>query len=112
MMTRMLQLKCADYGPNVTQADARKNFAINIAGTFVLATVWVALIWVWKREQLSGKAYLNALLPMTYVVPYLVGLRYTSLKDRSVRAQTTVIAGLSVALTVFLLFVGWITTRI
>ena len=49
---------------------------------------------------------------MTYLFPYLVGLRYTSLKGRSARAQTFLIVGLSATLTMFLLLVGWVTTKI
>jgi hypothetical protein len=53
-----------------------------------------------------------ALAPMTYLVPFLVGLRYTSLKGRSLRAQAILIAGFSAALAVLLLFAGWLSTRI
>ena len=53
-----------------------------------------------------------ALAPMTYLVPFLVGLRYTSLKGRSRRAQAILIAGFSAALAVLLLFAGWLSTRI
>lgn len=33
---RMLQLRCAGYGPNVTSADARKAAAVTIFGTLAL----------------------------------------------------------------------------
>lgn len=60
----------------------------------------------------QGNIYVMSLAPMTYLFPYLVGLRYTSLKGRSPRAQTILIVGLSAALTTFLLLVGWIGTNI
>jgi hypothetical protein len=52
------------------------------------------------------------LAPMTYLVPFLVGLHYTSLKGRSLRAQAIVITGYSAALAVLLLFAGWLSTKI
>jgi hypothetical protein len=112
MIARIMQLKCAGYGPTVTPTDRRKNTTINIGGTLVLALAWLALVWVWKDRHFTGNGYLMALAPMTYVIPYLVGLRYTSLKGRSLSAQTTLIVGLSAALTTFLLVVGWVTTKI
>jgi hypothetical protein len=53
-----------------------------------------------------------ALAPMTYILPYLLGLRYTSLNARSGRAQAVLITGLGTSLTAFLLVVGWIGTKI
>ena len=88
------------------------NTTVNIGGTFFLALVWLALVWTWKHQQFRGIAYLMSLLPLTYFLPYLVSLRYTSLKGRSPRAQAIFIAGLSTALATFLLVVGWITTKV
>jgi len=112
MIARMMQLRCVGYGPSVTKSDKVRNATINIGGTLVLALVWLALVWVWKREQFDGRAYLMSLSPMTYLLPYLIGLRYTLMKGRSARAQAILIAGLSGALTLFLVFVAWITTKI
>jgi len=111
MIARMMQLKCAGYGPSVTPADRLKNTTINIGGTLVLALVWLALVWVWKDRRFAGHVYLMSLAPMTYLVPYLIGLRFTSLKGRSPRARTNVVVCLSAALTA-LLVVGWLTTKI
>ncbi len=112
MIARLMQLKCAGYDPDVTAMDRVKNAWVNIGGTFGLALVWLALVWVWKRGQLPGNLYLLAVGPMTYLFPHLVSLRYTSLKGRSPRAQMILIIGLSAALTTFLVLVGWITTKI
>src|SRR5262249_28725022 len=112
MIAHLMQLKCAGYGPSVTKADKVKNVTINIGGTFVLGLLWLAVVWVWKHGRLSGYAYVTALAPMAYLFPYLIGLRYTSLKGRSPGAQTVLIVGLGAALTTFLLLVGWIGTRL
>jgi hypothetical protein len=111
MIARMMELKCAG-GPHVTKADKIKNASVNLGGTFFLALVWLALVWVWREGQLSGSVYVMSVSPMTYLFPYLVGLRYTSLKGRSPQAQTILIVGLSATLTTFLLLVGWISTKL
>ena len=112
MIARIMQLKCAGYGPSVTGADRVKNNIVNIGGTLVLAVAWVLAVSIWKHRELSGSVYVMSLFPMTYLLPYLAGLRYTSLKGRSRRAQLILIVGLSAALTTFLLLVGWITSKI
>jgi hypothetical protein len=112
MVARILQLKCAGFGPNVTPADRVKNVTINIGGTLVFALVWLALVWVWKRGQIRGNAYLMALSPMAYLFPYLVSLHYTSLKGRSGGAQTVLIGGVSVVIVSLLLLAGWISTKL
>jgi len=112
MVARILQLKCAGFGPDVTPADRVKNVTINIGGTLVLALAWLALVWVSKRGQFSGHVYLMSLSPMAYLFPYLLGLRYTSLKGRSAPAQTLFILGISVVIVTLLLFAGWISTRL
>src|SRR5262245_29901011 len=94
-----------------TEIDKVKNATINIGGTFVLALVWLALVWVWKQEHLPGKVYLMSLAPMMYLCPYLVSLRYTSLKGRLAYEQSILIVGLTAALTMMLVFAGWISTR-
>ena len=111
MMARLLQLECAGYGLARTPEDRRMDTLVNIGGTFFLTLVWLALVWTWKLRQLDGREYLMALMPMTFLFPYLVSLRYTSLKGRSVGAQAAVVVALSVVLIVFLVGVGWVTSR-
>jgi hypothetical protein len=112
MTASILQLKCVGYGPNISAADRARNATMNIAGTLALVLVWLALVWIWKHQHLAGTDYLMSLLPMTYLVPYLVGLRYTSLKGRSGVAQATVIAGISATTAAILLLAAWIATRL
>jgi hypothetical protein len=112
MIARMMQLKCAGYGPAVTGEDKARNVRVNVGGTLVLALMYLAMVWVWKRNQLTGDDYLLSMAPMTYLIPYLVGLRYTSLKGRTPRAQTIFIVGFSFGLTVFLLAATWVATKI
>jgi hypothetical protein len=111
-IARVMQFKCAGYGPTVTKEDKARNVRVNVGGTLVLAAMYLAMVWIWKRNQLTGDDYLLSLAPMTYLIPYLVGLRYTSLKGRSSRAQTIFIVGFSFVLTVFMLAVAWVATKI
>jgi hypothetical protein len=107
MIARIMQLECAGYGPDVTASDKIKSSAVNIAGTLILA-----LLWLWAQWRFGGNDYLVALSPMAYLIPYLVSLHYTSLKGRSGRAQMILIVGFGVVLTAFFLLVGWIGTKI
>ena len=58
MIARKLQLKCAGYGPAVTETDKAKNLAVNIGGTLILALMWLALVWAWKHGRFGGNLYL------------------------------------------------------
>jgi hypothetical protein len=106
MIARMMQLKCAGYGPDVTASDQAKSTAVNIGGTLLLA-----LLWLWVQWRSDKNAYVMALWPMAYFLPYLLSLRYTSLKGRRARTQTVVIAGLGAGLTAFFLLVAWLGTN-
>ena len=107
MMANLMQLKCAGCSPNITASDKRKSTAMNIGGTLVLV-----LPWLWAVRLSHGNGYVMALAPMTYILPYLLGLRYTSLNGRSGRAQAIVITCLGALLVAFLLVVMWICTKI
>jgi hypothetical protein len=107
MVASLMQLKCVGCSPNVTVSSKRKNAAMNIGGTLVLV-----LPWLWAVRQSHGDGYVMALAPMTFILPYLLGLRYTSLSGRSGRAQAVLITGLGASLIAFFLLVGWICTKI
>lgn len=112
VIAQLMQLKCAGYGPGVSHSDRAMHTTINLAGTFTLAVVWLAMVWFWKHHQIGGKTYLMALAPMTYLVPFLIGLRYTSLKGRSLGSQAILIVGVSAGLATLLIFAGWLSTKI
>lgn len=103
MIAKMLQLRCAGYGPDVTSSDKVKSAAVNLGGALTLA-----LLWLWVRWKFGGNPYLGALAPMAYLLPYLVSLRYTSLKGRSTTAHAILVIGFGTALTLFFLLVAWI----
>ena len=107
MIARIMQLKCAGYGPDVTPSDRIKSAAVNVGGTLVLA-----LLWLWALWRSGKNVYIMAVMPMTYLIPYLFSLHYTSLKGRSARAQTVLVLGLGVFLSAFLVLIGWISAKI
>ena len=107
MIARIMQLKCAGYGSDVTASDRFKSGAVNIVGTLMLAFLWLLATWRFGKND-----YLMSLSPLAYLLPYLGSLHYTSLKGRSTAAQTVFIGGLGVAFTAFFLGIGWITTKI
>jgi hypothetical protein len=102
MIARMMQLKCAGYGPDVTSSDKVKNAAVTIGGSLGLA-----LLWLWSTWHFGKNAYVMALSPMAYFFPYLLGLHYTSLKGRSARTQAILIIGFTAALAAFFVLIGW-----
>ena len=107
MIAKTLRLKCAGYGPDVTSSDKAKSTAVNLGGTLTLA-----LLWLWARSEFAGSPYLEALSPMAFLLPYLVSLRYTSLKGRSPTAQAIFVVGFGTVLTLILLLAAWVSTSI
>lgn len=106
MIATLRQLDCAGCGADVSARDRRTRVAVMLGGTLVLTMLWLWAQWRFRNE------YLTAVAPMMYFVPYMIGLRYTSLKRHSARAQAILIVGVSAVLTALLLIIGWIGTKI
>jgi hypothetical protein len=104
MVARMMRLKCAGYGPTVTNSDVRKGVAVTLGGTLLLT-----LVWVWSVREFERNTYVMAMSPLAYLIPQVLGLRYTSWKGRSVRAQLILMGGLLGAVTAILLGTAWIS---
>jgi hypothetical protein len=113
MIARVMGFECAGYGPQTTRSDRVKQAAVNIGGTLLLTAIWFAA-WVSKRQEMSadGQAYLAAAAPMAYLLPYAIGLRYTSLKGRSAFGQAVAIATISGVVLAILMTAGWISTKL
>jgi len=112
MIARLTGFECAGYGPSVTRSDRVKNTAVNVGGTLILSLVWLSMMWLSKHNDFRGQAYLWAASPMAYVLPYLIGLRYTSLKGRSAAGQAISILSAIAVVMAILMAAGWITTKI
>jgi hypothetical protein len=107
MLAKMIQLRCAGYGPNVTSSDVWKSLAVTLGGTVVLT-----LVWMWANRRLADNLFIESFALMAYLIPVLVGLRYTSLKGRPARVQAIFIIGLSVILMAISLLGTWLGARL
>lgn len=114
MMERLRRFDCTRYGASVTHDDKVKNVTVNVGGTLILSLVWLWGIWFAKHHGFGPQtqAYLLAAGPMAYVVPYLFGLRYTSLKGRSPAGQAISILFSGATAMAILMAAGWISTKI
>ncbi len=104
----MMKLGCLTHGGRVSREDAWKSAAVNLGGTLVLTALWMVL----RIRHLADRTYVDAFSAMMFLVPYLFSLRYTSLKGRSLRTQSTFIGGTILILTLILGTAGWIASRI
>jgi hypothetical protein len=107
MIGAMMKLDCAGSRGKVTREDAWKSAVVSLGGTLLLTAVWMAL-----HIHLGDRTYINAFSAMAFLVPYLFSMRYTSLKDRTLRTQTIFIGGMILVLTLILGTAGWIAARI
>ena len=103
MVPKMLQLRCAGHGPDVTAADALKAAAVTIGGTLALV---LALTWAMARY--GNNPYLESLLIVSWLVPLLFSQRYTDLKGRSGRVQAVLIGGPAAIVIAIALAAAWI----
>ena len=105
MVSRMLQLRCAGYGATVTAADARKAAAVTIGGTLVLV---LAALWV--QAQYGRNRYLESVMLISWMLPWLFSLRYTSLKGRPGLVQAVFIAGSATIVVAIMLVAAWLNS--
>lgn len=106
MVSKMLQLRCAGAGPNLTPADHRKAMAVTIGGSLALV---LALSWAIVRY--GKNPYLIAFTTVSYIVPSLFSQRYTTLKGRSGRVQAVLIGGPSAIVIAVVLAAVWLSTN-
>ena len=106
MISKMLQLRCAGHGPEVSAVDSRKAAAVTIGGTLALV-----LALMWPMARYGGNPYLESLLSVSWLVPVLYSQHYTSLKGRPVRVQAVLIAGPAAIAIAIALAAAWINTR-
>jgi hypothetical protein len=106
MVPKMLQLRCAGYGPNVTSADAWKAAAVMLGGTLALTVAWV-----WATARYGSNSYLDSLGSISWLVMFLFSERYTFLKGRPGRVQVVVIGAQAAIVIAIALGAAWINSR-
>ena len=107
MVLTGLKLRCAGAGSPVTPGDARKAAAVTLGGTLLLT-----LLWLWGQQWYPDNAYLDAMVLMAFMPPYLISLRFTSLKGRPGSVQAVFIVGQLLSVTAIMLGAAWLGTRI
>jgi hypothetical protein len=105
MVPKMLKLRCAGYGTDYTRGDALKAAGITIGGTLVLVLVIKAVL-----ARYGENAYLESMLAVGWLLPFLFSQRYTDLKGRSGRVQAVFLGIPAVIIVTLALTAGWINS--
>ena len=103
MLARMMKLRCAGYGPNITRADQWKSAAVMIGTTLVLT-----LGWMWLRVWTDDNPYVDAFSAMPFFAGLMLSMRYTYLKTRSGAAQAIFIGGTLAIIVLIFGLAGWV----
>lgn len=107
MLGTMLKLGCTGSAVKVTREDARKSAAVMLGGTLILTALWMTL-----HLRLGDRTYIDAFSAMAFLVPYLISMRYTTLKGRPANTQTIFIATMIILVTLILGGAGWVASKI
>jgi hypothetical protein len=105
MVPKMLQLKCAGYGPNVTQTDHLKAVAVIVVGSLALALAFVLAAVLYGRNP-----YFQSLVSVSWLVLLLFSQHYTSLKGRPAHVQAVLIGGPAAIVIAIALGAAWISS--
>ena len=82
--------------------DALKAAAVTIGGTLALT-----LALTWAMASYGKNPYLESLLVVSWIVPFLFSQRYTDLKGRPGRVQAVFIAGPTAIVIAIALAAAW-----
>jgi hypothetical protein len=106
MASKTLKLRCAGYGPDVTAADTRKAAAVTIGGTLGLVGALM-----WAMASYGKNPYLDSLLAMGWLVPFLFSQHYTTYKGRPARVQAVLIGVPAVIVIAIALAAAWLNNN-
>lgn len=105
MVAKMLKLRCAGYGVEYTRGDALKAAAITIGGSLM-----VVLVIMTAMARYGENPYLESLMLLGWLLPFLFSQRYTDLKGRSGRVQAVFIGIPAVIILAIALVTGWMNS--
>jgi hypothetical protein len=88
MVPKMLKLKCAGYGPNVTKTDNLKAAALVIGGSLL-----AALAYIWATARDVQNPYVESLFLVSWLVFFVFSQHYTTLKGCRALVQAALIGG-------------------
>jgi hypothetical protein len=103
MVSKMLQLKCAGYGPSVTKADNLKAAALVLGGSLS-----AALAYTWATARHGKDPYLESLFFVSWLVFFVFSQHYTTLKGRPALVQAVLIGGQAAVVIAIALAAAWI----
>ena len=103
MLAKVMRLRCAGYGAKVTVVDGLKGAAVILGGTIV--TVLVASLL--PREP-GGHSYRMAMMSNSWLIFFIVSMRYTTLKGWPGRTQAVFMGVLISAIVSLTLLAGWL----
>lgn len=103
MISEMLQLKCAGYGPDVTKADKLKAAAIVLGGSLL-----AALGYIWVTARYGEDPYLKSVFLVSWLIPFAFSQHYTVLKGRRAVVQAVLIGGQAAVVLAIALAAAWI----
>jgi len=107
MLPRMLQLKCAGYGPKITKADNLKAGALVIGGSLL-----AALAYMWATARYGRDPYLESLFFVSWLVFFVFSQHYNTLKGRPALVQAVLIGGQAAVVIAIALAAGWFNASI
>jgi hypothetical protein len=102
ILAKAMRLRCAGYGAKVTTVDALKGAAVMIGGVLV-----TALLAFWMRRVPGGNSYRMAALANSWLIPFIISMRYWSLKGWPGRTQAVFMGVLTSAIVALTLLAGW-----
>jgi hypothetical protein len=88
MVPKMVQMKSCGYGPDVTVADSVKAAAVTIGGTLAIVALTTAAMAIYGKNP-----YLESMMTMGWLLPFVFSQHYTYLKGRPARVQVVMIGG-------------------
>jgi hypothetical protein len=106
MLSRIAGFECSGAG-SYTKEDQWKAAGTAVGGTLVLTSVWMA-----AHIRLGDNTYVDSLSVLAYMVPMLVSLRYTYLKNRPASVQAVFIIGHTLVIAAIMLAAGWLAAQL
>lgn len=103
MLAKMMKLRCAGYGPNISRADQWKSTAVMLGTTLALT-----LGWMWLHVRTDDNPYVDSFSAMPFFAGLMLSMRYTYLKTRSGAAQAIFIGGTLAILILIFGLAGWV----
>ena len=108
MLNRIASLDCrAAFGVEITKQEQWKSTGVAVGGTLVLTLIWMAV-----HARIGDNDYVDALSVMPFIIPLLLSMRYTYLKNRPGSVQAVFIGGFSLLIAAIMLAAGWLAAQL